>query len=112
MIQHEIGTHVVTYFNGRKQPLNIFSLGVPGYEELQEGLAVLSEYIVGGLTNTQTENYCGKGARRVQHMLLGNAFTETFALLVDQYGFQPQTAFQIVMRVWIVEVGSPKMPFI
>src|SRR5690606_31544565 len=47
LIQHEIGTHVVTYFNGRQQPLSIFSLGVPGYEELQEGLAVLAEYIVG-----------------------------------------------------------------
>ncbi|MGO1817836.1 MAG: flavohemoglobin expression-modulating QEGLA motif protein, partial [Sphingobacterium sp.] len=99
LIQHEIGTHVVTYFNGRKQPLNIFSLGVPGYEELQEGLAVLSEYIVGGLTNTRLRIIAAR-VLAVQHMLLGNAFTETFALLVDQYGFQPQTAFQIVMRVY------------
>lgn len=99
LIQHEIGTHVVTYFNGRKQPLNIFSLGVPGYEELQEGLAVLSEYIVGGLTNSRLRIIAAR-VIAVQHMLLGNAFTETFALLVDQYGFQPKTAFQIVMRVY------------
>lgn len=99
LIQHEIGTHVVTYFNGRKQPLNIFSLGVPGYEELQEGLAVLSEYIVGGLTNDRLRIIAAR-VIAVQHMLLGNTFTDTFALLVDQYGFQPHTAFQIVMRVY------------
>ena len=42
LIQHEVGTHIATYFNGKAQPLQLFSLGVPGYEQLQEGLAVLS----------------------------------------------------------------------
>src|SRR5690606_9154010 len=51
LIQHEVGTHVVTYYNGKAQPFRLFSTGVPGYEQLQEGLAVLAEYISGGLTN-------------------------------------------------------------
>jgi len=99
LIQHEIGTHVVTYYNGRKQPLNIFSLGVPGYEELQEGLAVLSEYIVGGLSNSRLRIIAAR-VIAVQHMLLGNSFIDTFTLLVDQYRFQPETSFQITMRVY------------
>lgn len=99
LIQHEVGTHVVTYFNGRMQPLNLFSLGVPGYEELQEGLAVLSEYIVGGLNNNRLRIIAAR-VIAVQHMLLGNSFTECFTLLVDQFGFRPESAFQIVMRVY------------
>ncbi len=99
LIQHEIGTHVVTYFNGRMQPLNLFSLGVPGYEELQEGLAVLSEYIVDGLNNDRLRIIAAR-VIAVQHMLLGNSFTDTFAMLVDQFGFKHETSFQIVMRVY------------
>ncbi len=34
LIQHEVGTHVVTYFNGKAQPFKLFHLGVPGYEGL------------------------------------------------------------------------------
>lgn len=99
LIQHEIGTHVVTYFNGRQQPLNLFSLGVPGYEELQEGLAVLSEYIVNGLNNDRLRIIAAR-VIAVHHMLLGNTFTDTFDLLIDQYYFQPETAFQLTMRVY------------
>ncbi len=99
LIQHEIGTHVVTYFNGRQQPLSIFSLGVPGYEELQEGLAVLAEYIVGGLNNDRLRIIAAR-VIAVQNMLLGNSFIDTFNMLVEQYSFQPETAFQIVMRVY------------
>ncbi|MBU1650609.1 DUF1704 domain-containing protein, partial [bacterium] len=48
LLQHEIGTHVVTYLNGGEQPLQLMQSGLPGYEALQEGLAVLAEYLVGG----------------------------------------------------------------
>ncbi|MCT1524358.1 MULTISPECIES: flavohemoglobin expression-modulating QEGLA motif protein [Sphingobacterium] len=99
LIQHEIGTHVVTYFNGRQQPLNLFSLGVPGYEELQEGLAVLSEYIVNGLNNDRLRIIAAR-VIAVHHMLLGNTFTDTFDMLVDQYLFLPETAFNLTMRVY------------
>src|SRR3546814_4275067 len=50
LLQHEVGTHIVTYYNGKAQPLKLFYIGVPGYEELQEGLAVFAEYLTGGLT--------------------------------------------------------------
>jgi len=45
LIQHEIGTHVVTFHNGSQQRLRLLHVGLPGYDELQEGLAVLAEYL-------------------------------------------------------------------
>ncbi|MCH5599357.1 flavohemoglobin expression-modulating QEGLA motif protein [Niabella ginsengisoli] len=63
MLQHEIGTHVVTYYNGKAQPLELFSIGVPGYEELQEGLAVLAEYLNDGLTNSRMRTLAARRGR-------------------------------------------------
>ena len=50
LIQHEVGTHILTFQNGKAQPLKLFCNGVPGYEAMQEGLAVLAEFLAGGLT--------------------------------------------------------------
>ena len=50
LIQHEVGTHVLTYYNGRSQRFRQLYSGLAGYEELQEGLAVMAEYLVGGLS--------------------------------------------------------------
>ena len=50
LLQHEVGTHLVTYYNGRAQPFRQLDSGLAGYDGLQEGLAVLSEYLVGGLS--------------------------------------------------------------
>lgn len=49
LIQHEVGTHIVTYENGRAQPLHMLSLGLAGYDELQEALGVLAEHLAAGL---------------------------------------------------------------
>lgn len=99
LIQHEVGTHIVTYYNGKQQPFSLFRLGVPGYEKLQEGLAVLAEYLVGGLTNNRLRILAGRVVA-VYHMQQGNTFMDTFALLVDKYQFLPETAFQMTMRVF------------
>ncbi len=99
LVQHEVGTHIVTYYNGKQQPFSLFRLGVPGYEKLQEGLAVLAEYLVGGLTNNRLRILAGRVVA-VYHMQQGNTFLDTFALLVDKYQFLPETAFQMTMRVF------------
>ena len=49
LLNHEVGTHLLTWFNGRAQPLSLMHCGLAGYEALQEGLAVLAEYLCGGL---------------------------------------------------------------
>lgn len=99
LIQHEVGTHIITYFNGKEQPFSLFRLGVPGYEQLQEGLAVLSEYLVGGLTNNRLRILAGR-VIAVRHMLLGHTFVETFDMLHEEYGFNKSTAFTMTMRVY------------
>ncbi|HLT79991.1 MAG TPA: tyrosine/phenylalanine carboxypeptidase domain-containing protein, partial [Cyclobacteriaceae bacterium] len=99
LIQHEVGTHVVTYFNGKAQPFKLFQLGVPGYEQLQEGLAVLAEYISGGLTNPRLRTLAARVVA-VQHLVAGYSFVETFYMLIDKYRFKPESSFSITMRVY------------
>lgn len=99
LIQHEVGTHVATYYNGKAQPLKLFYLGVPGYEQLQEGLAVFAEFLAGGLTNERLRVLAAR-VLAVDNMVNGNEFSDTFAMLVDKYSFAPETAFYITMRVY------------
>ncbi|MGB3739288.1 MAG: tyrosine/phenylalanine carboxypeptidase domain-containing protein, partial [Pontixanthobacter sp.] len=49
LIQHEIGVHSVTRFNGRYQPLAVLECGLADYDALQEGIAVLAEYLAGNM---------------------------------------------------------------
>lgn len=99
LLQHEIGTHVATYYNGKAQPLKLFYIGVPGYEELQEGLAVFSEYLTDGLTPNRLRTIAAR-VIAVQSMVSGNPFVDTFYLLVDKYQFSNKAAFTIAMRVY------------
>lgn len=99
LIQHEVGTHIATYFNGKSQLLQLFSQGVPGYEKLQEGLAVFAEYMVDGLNNERLRILAAR-VICVRHMLMGNSFIDTFSMLVEQYDFTDEIAFLITMRVY------------
>lgn len=49
LIAHEVGTHVVTRYNGRCQPIHLLEHGLAHYDPLQEGLGTLSEYLAGYL---------------------------------------------------------------
>ena len=97
LFQHEIGVHVLTHFNGHAQPFKLLGHGLAGYEELQEGLAVLAEYLVGGLTPDRLRILAAR-VLAVRAVVQGARFTETFRLL-QTYGFAQPTAFQVAMRV-------------
>lgn len=99
LIQHEVGTHVVTYHNGRAQRLRQLASGLAGYDPFQEGLAVLSEYLVGGLTRPRLRLLAARviAARR---MLDGATFIETFRELHDEHSFAGRTAFTVAMRTY------------
>jgi len=98
LLQHEIGIHLVTYFAGREQGLALFRSGLAGYEGIQEGLGVFAEYAVGGLTWPRLRLLCGRVVACAA-MLEGAAFPETFRLLTKDFGFSPQGAFNITLRV-------------
>lgn len=98
LIQHEIGTHVVTHHNGRAQRFHLLAVGLPGYDELQEGLAVLAEYLVGGL-NAERMRVLAARVIAVHALVEGAEFVEAFRLLTDR-GFTQRAAFTITTRVY------------
>ena len=98
LIQHEIGTHVLTYHNGKQQPLNLLSVGLTDYDTLQEGLAVMSEYFVGGLTANRMRTLAGRVVAAAARMH-GGDFQQIFRLLNEDYSFSPQRSFNITSRI-------------
>lgn len=99
LLQHEIGTHVLTYFNGRAQPLKLLYSGMTGYEELQEGLAVLAEFFVGGLNKARLRLLAGR-IIAAHNMINDASFIDTFRLLNKEYGFSQRTSFIITARIF------------
>ncbi|MCB0153989.1 MAG: flavohemoglobin expression-modulating QEGLA motif protein [Anaerolineae bacterium] len=99
LLQHEIGTHIVTYFNGRSQPFHQLYSGLAGYDELQEGLAVLAEYLVGGLSRPRLRLLAGRVVA-AQCLIEGASFVETFRRLYHTCGFKQRTAFTITVRTY------------
>lgn len=98
LLHHEVGTHVLTYVNGSAQPLDLLSLGLAGYDELQEGLAVLSEYLADGLTAVRMRLLAARvlAAHSVEQ---GAEFVETFRMLRSSHGYSAAGAWHISMRV-------------
>jgi uncharacterized protein (TIGR02421 family) len=98
LLHHEIGTHVLTAHNGRAQPLTLLATGLAGYEETQEGLAVVAEYLAGGLTAARLRLLAARviAARGVAGRA---AFDDTFRELAGTHGFSNHAAFTIAMRV-------------
>lgn len=99
LIQHEVGTHALTYFNGQQQPLSQLAIGLADYEALQEGIAVLSEYLIGGLSGNRLRILAGR-------VVAGDAllddcnFKSVFNLLYSQYDFTKERAFNITSRMF------------
>jgi uncharacterized protein (TIGR02421 family) len=99
LVQHEVGTHVLTYVNGKDQPFQQLYCGLAGCDELQEGLAVLSEYLVGGLSSPRLRLLAGRvvGARM---LINGVPFIDAFRALHFTYGFSQRTAYIIASRIY------------
>jgi uncharacterized protein (TIGR02421 family) len=98
LVQHEVGTHVVTFENGRSQPLKMLSVGLPGYEETQEGLALLAEHSVGGLSLHRVRLIAARVVA-IRRRLDGASFVEIFELLHEDHHFAPRIAWSITVRV-------------
>jgi uncharacterized protein (TIGR02421 family) len=99
LLAHELGTHVLTYANGLRQPLAILAIGLAGYEALQEGLATIAEFFAGGLDRERLRLIAAR-VIAVRRLVEGARFETVMAELVDQHGFAPRVAFGIVVRVF------------
>jgi uncharacterized protein (TIGR02421 family) len=97
LLHHEVGTHVLTFYNGRAQPLQQLATGLAGYDELQEGLAVFSEYLAGGLDAARMRVLAARVVA-VHAVERGADFIETFRLL-HGHGLSSGAAYDITERV-------------
>ncbi|UYH54109.1 DUF1704 domain-containing protein [Qipengyuania sp. SS22] len=97
LIAHEIGTHVVTRHNGRRQPLHTLAGGLCDYDVLQEGLAVLSEYLTGYLPADRLRLLAARVV--AAHMAAEEEKgAEIYACLVEEHGIRSKDAFDTAVR--------------
>jgi uncharacterized protein (TIGR02421 family) len=99
LLAHEVGTHLLTMHNGKSQPLELMSTGLAGYEQLQEGLAVVSEYLAGGLTPKRLRLLAAR-VIAVRHLLNGGDFIEVYREMHKTLGLLARHAFFVTMRVF------------
>lgn len=98
LLQHEVGTHLVTQVNGAAQPIQVLGTGLAGYDETQEGLAVLAEIAVGELTASRVRQLAAR-VLAVDLLVGGASFAEVFDSLRDAE-FTPGAAYTTTMRVF------------
>jgi uncharacterized protein (TIGR02421 family) len=99
LLQHEVGTHLLTYYNGLVEPFRLLHSGFAGYDSLQEGLAVLTEYLVGGLSRPRLRLLAARVVA-ADLLLQGATFVETFRTLDREYDFSQRTAYTVTMRIY------------
>lgn len=97
LVQHEVGTHLLTFHNGSAQPLRQLARGLAGYDETQEALGVFAEYLAGGLTARRMRVLAGRvvAAHAVER---GADFLDTFRPLVRDHGFSAEEGFSLAAR--------------
>ena len=98
LLHHEVGTHLVTQANGSHQPIKVLGVGLAGYDETQEGLAVLAEIACGGLTAFRLRQLASR-VLTVHRMIGGASFAEAHEALVAD-DFPAGSAWTTVMRVY------------
>lgn len=97
LIQHEIGTHVVTRHNGRQQALRQLEVGLAHYDPMQEGLGVLGEFLAGYLPGERLRILA---ARVVATSMAANGeqLPAIFACLHDTHDMPTDDAFDVAVR--------------
>jgi uncharacterized protein (TIGR02421 family) len=98
LVHHEVGVHVLTHWNGRVQPLRMLANGLGGYQETQEGLGVLAELMVDGLTVSRLRELAARVVA-VRSVIEGATFGETFGHLHSDRGLPAQRSFDLADRV-------------
>lgn len=97
LIAHEIGVHVVTFYNGGHQPLKLFEVGLAHYDALQEGLGTLAEYLAGFLPARRLRVLAARvlaSDLALKHLSIG----EIFAQLHEEFGVPIEDAFDVSVR--------------
>jgi uncharacterized protein (TIGR02421 family) len=97
LIQHEVGTHAVTRHNGRCQPLHTLKDGLADYDVLQEGLAVMAEYLAGYLPADRLRILAARVI--AAHMAVEEySGAEIYACLTEEFHMNADMAFDTALR--------------
>ena len=97
LVQHEIGTHVLTRHNGRHQALRQLEVGLAHYDPLQEGLGVLAEYLSGYLPGERLRILAARVVA-VEMAIHGEGVPAIFDLLHNTHGLPMDDAFDVAVR--------------
>ncbi len=97
LVAHEVGTHIVTRYNGFCQPIKLLEFGLAHYDPLQEGLGTLSEYLAGYLPPRRLRIIAAR-VIATDLALRSNDITQIFSQLYEEYCLQPNDAFDIAVR--------------
>lgn len=97
LIQHEIGTHLVTRHNGRRQPLKQLEVGLAHYDPLQEGLGVLAEYLAGCLPGERLRVLAAR-VLATDMAVHGEGIPAIFDLLHHTHQMPTDDAFDVAVR--------------
>ena len=96
---HEIDAHVLTYLNGRRQPLRLFEIGPRGTLAYQESLGVFTE-IANGVMFPGRMIALAARVVAVAAMVDDATFGDVFDQLTAEYGLDEEEAFLICVRVF------------
>ena len=80
---HEVKVHVYRGANGSRQPLRLFADGLAGYDETEEGLAILAENITGCLQADTRQMKLYAGRALCADLCMKGSFFETFSRLSE-----------------------------
>jgi uncharacterized protein (TIGR02421 family) len=97
LVQHEVGTHVVTRYNGARQPLRQLAVGLAQYDPLQEGLGVLAEFLTGYLPGERLRVLAARVVA-ADMAIHGRDIPVIFACLHEDHGFSTEDAFDVAVR--------------
>lgn len=97
LVQHEVGTHLLTRHNGRTQPLRQLEVGLAHYDSLQEGLGVFAEFLAGYLPGERLRTLAARVV--AVHMAIdGLGVPAIFDHLHRTHEFPMDEAFDIAVR--------------
>lgn len=99
LLHHEIGTHILTHFNGGRQVLRQLKSGLAGYDATQEGLGMLAEYLCGDLTLGRLRTLAAR-VIAVRALIEGADFIAVYRTLTGDYGVSDYGAFITTARVF------------
>ncbi|MGB3712132.1 MAG: tyrosine/phenylalanine carboxypeptidase domain-containing protein [Erythrobacter sp.] len=97
LIQHEIGVHSVTRFNGSQQPLAMLEGGLADYDDLQEGLAVLAEYLCGDMPPSRLRVLAARVVA-ARMAIDGHSAADIFAAMYEEHKLEEDSAFDTTVR--------------